>query len=667
MAHRPADSSTRACLLALLLCAAGCAETPGTATGDGAAPDAARDATGDPLPPAPSPPTTLGPGFLDITPDDLRPGVFPRPANHEGRRLLAGGVFVDVDEDGRSEVVLAHRDRTMGGPGVPLVRRLMGATLTPLAGFDIPAEIFDTLVTDLDGDGHVDVLGLRPAPQPPGLSLAEASGQVAVMYGMGGGRFEDVPAMRSAPGVTPSFQLESVALADLDADGWLDLVFADNGCCTECRAIHPVLRTGPRSYEDRGDLLRGELRGGAYTGLAAPLFGDAMVLGAVGRLCADSQQAFFRATAPGDDGYPRFEGFDPTPRDAVFRAETSNQTCATIGCRAPMAAAWADLDGDQLLDVFIPFDPTHSLFRGTMAPPWRDVTATFGFREMMGPRRPMLAWGSALVDVDGDGRDDLLATHGDDDGTAYDPRLAIGPQRTTLLWNATSLRFADITALTHLDRPGQWRSLALGDLDDDGDADVIVGGFGEPPRVYRNDVAAGGHTLSLRLRGTLSNARGAGARVETFLPGSDAAVVRVMGSYASPLIGVEPVVFIGTGALDRAPRVRVTWPSGVVQELTDLAAGRSHTITEPVGFAVEPASRHVRADGMSAATLRLTPARAESVVTAQLRGPGELSVARDGAAWVVRVAAPRSPGSATVTLTLDGAELQVRPRVWWDG
>lgn len=200
MAHRPADSSTRACLLALLLCAAGCAETPGTATGDGAAPDAARDATGDPLPPAPSPPTTLGPGFLDITPDDLRPGVFPRPANHEGRRLLAGGVFVDVDEDGRSEVVLAHRDRTMGGPGVPLVRRLMGATLTPLAGFDIPAEIFDTLVTDLDGDGHVDVLGLRPAPQPPGLSLAEASGQVAVMYGMGGGRFEDVPRCARPPG-----------------------------------------------------------------------------------------------------------------------------------------------------------------------------------------------------------------------------------------------------------------------------------------------------------------------------------------------------------------------------------------------------------------------------------------------------------------------------------
>jgi hypothetical protein len=55
------------------------------------------------------------------------------------------------------------------------------------------------------------------------------------------------------------------------------------------------------------------------------------------------------------------------------------------------------------------------------------------------------------------------------------------------------------------------------------------------------------------------------------------------------------------------------------------------------------------------------------VVTARLRGPGELTVMRDGAAWVVRVVAPRAAGSATVTLTLDGVELRVRPRVWWEG
>ena len=136
---------------------------------------------------------------------------------------------------------------------------------------------------------------------------------------------------------------------------------------------------------------------------------------------------------------------------------------------------------------------------------------------------------------------------------------------------------------------------------------------------------------------------------------------------ASPVVGVEPWVFVGTGALDRAPRVRVTWPSGVVQELADLAAGRAHVVTEPVGFAVEPASRHVPADGASAATLRVTLPRAESALAARLRGPGELTVARDGAAWVVRVVAPRAAGSSTVTLTVDGVDLRVRPRLWWDG
>ena len=667
MAHGTARSPRgRGLLAALFAGALGCDETP-AAQRDGAVDAPATDAPAGDVAPTPGAPTTLGMGFVDLTPSDLRPGVFPRPANSEGRRLLTGGTFVDVDGDGRREVVLAHRDPTATGPGVPLVRRLVNGALEPVAGFDLPTGILPTLVTDLDGDGQVDVLGLRPAPQPPGVSLAEVSGHVGVKYGMGGGRFEDGPDLGAAPGVAPSFQLESVALADLDADGWLDFVFADNGCCSTCRAVHPVLRVGPRQYEDRGDLLRGELRGGAYTVLAAPLFGDAITLGGVGRLCVDSQQAFFRATAPGDDGYPRFEGYDPTPRDAVFRAENPTLACPTIGCRAPMAATWADLDGDQLLDVFIPFDPLHALFRGTAAAPWQDVTAALPFRQVMGPMRPMLAWGSAFVDLDGDGRDDLVAVHGDDDSTAYDPRMAIGPQRTTVHWNAGGMRWAEITPLAHLDRPGQWRALALGDLEEDGDADVIVGGFGEAPRVYRNDIAAGGHTLSLRLRGTLSNPLGVGARVETFLPGSDRPVTRIAGSAASPVVGAEPWVFIGTGALDRAPRVRVTWPSGVVQELTDLAAGRAHVVTEPVGFAVEPASRHVRADGTSAATLRVTLPRAESVLAARLRGPGELTVARDGAAWVVRVVAPRTAGSSNVTLTVDGVELRVRPRLWWDG
>ncbi|MEI2654311.1 MAG: hypothetical protein V9G12_19555 [Microthrixaceae bacterium] len=187
-----------------------------------------------------------------------------------------------------------------------------------------------------------------------------------------------------------------------------------------------------------------------------------MALGAIGSLCADSQHAFFRAGAPEADGYPRFSGFDPTPPDAYFRSITRGVSCATIGCRAPMAAASGDLDGDQHFDTFIAFDPFHSVFRGSAAPPWQDLTVSMPFREIPGSGpRSMLAWGSAMLDLDGDGRDDIVSVHGDDDGSAYDLTLSIGPQCMTVFWNAGAMRFDDLTSAAHLDAPGQWRSLSV--------------------------------------------------------------------------------------------------------------------------------------------------------------------------------------------------------------
>jgi hypothetical protein len=592
-------------------------------------------------------------------------GVFPRPADLRGRRLLTGGVFVDVDNDGRTEVVFVHREPRAEHLDLPLVWALVGDTLAPHQGWQLPRGIFPTVLTDLDGDGRLDVLGMRPGPLRPGQSAAEVAGPIAVLYGAANEDFEEVRAIREPSASDPSFQMESAALADLDADGWLDLLVADNGCCARCRALHPLLRTGTRSYHDRTELLRGDLRGGAYTALAAPLFGDTQVLGAIGRLCGDSQHAFFRAVRSEPDGDWHYEGFDPTPHDALFRRENLGLSCPTIGCRAPMAAAWGDFDGDQRFDVVIPFDPLHGFFRGTAAPPWHDLSHRMPFRLTMGPRRPMLAWGTLVVDFDRDGHDDLIMAHGDDDSSAYDPSRAIGPQRVTAWRSTPTLHFTDWTAATRLSRPGQWRSIAAGDLDDDGDPDLIVGGFGEAPRVYRNEVANGQRQLSLRLRGTISNPLGLGARVETWLAREGPPVVRLVGNYATPVHAVEPVVFVGLGTLDRAPRIRVTWPSGIVQELTDLPADRAHVLTEPLGFAIDPPTRHAPADGRSQVVLRVTPP-AGARVTAHLRGPGALSLSQEGEHHVVRVTAPPTPGQATITLAVDGTPLRVRPRLWWD-
>jgi hypothetical protein len=256
-----------------------------------------------------------------------------------------------------------------------------------------------------------------------------------------------------------------------------------------------------------------------------------------------------------------------------------------------------------------------------------------------------------------------------------DPAYAVGPQRVRALWNAGNFRWVDVTAALRLDRLGQWRSLTLGDLEGDGDADLIVGGLGEMPRVYRNDAVTGRHGFSLRLRGATSNTLGVGARVEVYVREGDPPRRYVAGGTASPFAASEPLVFVGLGEATRAARVRVTWPSGLAQDVADLAAGVLHTVVEPALLAVEPPSRHLSAAARDDATVRVTPrnpdgsVRRGAAVTATVTAGAariEQPPMWDGAAFVVRLRAPSAPGSSVVEVRVDGAPVAVRPRVWWD-
>lgn len=290
--------------------------------------------------------------------------------------------------------------------------------------------------------------------------------------------------------------------------------------------------------------------------------------------------------------------------------------------------------------------------------------------------RAMKPWGTALIDLDRDGLADVVTVHGDDHESATNPASHIGPQHATVHWNGGDFRFTDITALSHLERRGQWRSLLVGDLDRDGDADLVVGGLGEAPRVYRNEIATGHAGLALRLRGTTSNALGLGAQVTVWPSNGGPSQSYPVGGSASPYVFSEPLVFVGLGGSRAAARVRLTWPSGTVQELRELRAGTVHLIEEPSLIEVAPASRHLPADGRSEAVLRITPrapdgsVRTDARVEAEvLYGTGRVAapVAREGGAWVVRVVAPPAQGSGVVVVRVDGVASGVRPRIWWDG
>jgi hypothetical protein len=614
-----------------------------------------------PPPPLRAPPTFTS-GFTDLTEGIEREPPFtltPPSVMTGGEPELTTGAF---GPDGL--VILQRRSPSFEPLDAqfrrydPTTRGLVAAERpsTPRGGADLGV----AFAFDLDGDGHTDFLTARPHHE--------------LVWGREGGVEPPVGFTPVVPDRYIPFWA-ALNVADVDDDGWLDVITGGSACCVVCRDVSVFLRTGPRSFADRTALLDEAPAGTGVAVMSLTLEGERTLL-AMGNPCGNQDApGFYRQRGRDAEGFPRFAAFDPLPADSYFRATSPEmKRHRAITMWSPMGAAAADLDDDGRLDLGVSLNFYIGRYQGRGALPLVDQTVSNGLPEIRADGgRAMIPWGMAYLDLDQDGHADQVAVHGNDNIVVIDPAHHIGPQFVSVGWNAGNFHFVDVTDALRLGRRGQWRSLAVGDLEGDGDADLIVGGLGEMPRVYRNDLATGNHGFSLRLRGTSSNPLGLGAVVDVRAR-ADAPPQRfVANGLASPFVATEPLVFVGLGASPRAASVRVTWPSGTVQEVTDVAGGALHTLTEPALFVVEPPSRHVT--GRDAAVLRVTPRRADGAVRADARvavtvahGGARVEGAPtwDGGAFVVRLAAPPTPGSSVIDVRVDDQVMGVHPRIWWE-
>ncbi|MHB1557965.1 MAG: FG-GAP-like repeat-containing protein [Isosphaeraceae bacterium] len=431
-------------------------------------------------------------------------------------------------------------------------------------------------VGDVDNDGH------------PDLFLTRWRTYV-LLHNRGDGTFEDVTVQSGLAGDRdwPT----SSAFADLDGDGDLDLYVChylawDAEHPTLCKrttvaAKHERVEPGqdynyctPRPFPALADhLFRND--GGRFvevTNEAGIVDRDGRGLGVVA------------ADVDGDGRVDLFVANDTTANYlwhnlGGMRFEELG-TIAGVACNAAgayqagMGTAIGDLDGDGRPDLFVTnfYGESTTFFRNLGDGMFADASVDAG---LSGPTRFLLGFGVATLDANRDGRLDLAIANGhvNDDRPDYPYAMP-----ASLLLGGGDGRLADAStsAGEAWTVPRVARGLAVGDLDNDGRVDVVLLPQ-KSPLAYLHNRTDGGHFATFRLEGTKSNRDGIGAVVSITTGGRRNRAWRYGGgSYQS---ASDPRIHFGLET-DRIDEVEVRWPSGRVDRHRDLAADRGYLLRE---------------------------------------------------------------------------------------
>jgi len=199
--------------------------------------------------------------------------------------------------------------------------------------------------------------------------------------------------------------------------------------------------------------------------------------------------------------------------------------------------------------------------------------------------RRSLGFGCFFFDADLDGKLDLLVVNGHiDDTFRRISREARYEQPPHLFLNTGHGGFEDVADRVggSFDTPRVGRGAAFGDIDNDGDLDVLITTNHGPAFLYRNDLMSGNRSIRFRLIGTKSNRDAIGALVRIYYGGETSS--RLVKSGSSFLSQSELPVTFGLGKRAGIDRVAISWPSGRTEEYKGLKAGR-YVCTEGKGIA----------------------------------------------------------------------------------
>jgi hypothetical protein len=295
-----------------------------------------------------------------------------------------------------------------------------------------------------------------------------------------------------------------------------------------------------------------------------------------------------------DDGWPDvFVANDSTP-NFLFHNERNGSFTEMAGLagvavaadgkpRAGMGTAFGDFSGIGRQGLVVTNHETemHSLFLNLGGRLFSDVTMHSG----VGPAtRPYVGFGVVFFDYDNDTRLDLAIVNGNVMANVAQVRAGARlAQRKLLLRNAGE-RFIDVSkqAGPGLALEGVGRALAAGDVDNDGDLDLLVVNNGDRPNLLLNDGGNAGNAVLVQAAGTTSNRGGIGTRLT--LTAGGRRQVREVQSGSSYLAQNDLRAHFGLGAAERAERLEVRWPDGSNEVVENVPANHIVVVRQGNGI-----------------------------------------------------------------------------------
>jgi hypothetical protein len=526
--------------------------------------------------------------FRDISHES---GVIGTSALPTDRRyiteMMAGGVALfDCDNDGKLDILTVNDsnvDRYLKGGDLMVTLYHQGKDLhfsdiTLQSGLTTRGWGMGIAIGDFDNDGLPDI-------------FVTGFGHNALYHNLGGCEFKDVTEKAGLAG--GGFSV-GAAWADYDRDGFLDL-FVSRYIDSD---VHALPQPGSKNFNYKGVSMETPRLDGEtdflYRNRGDGTFEEVSAKAGVGNL----EKRLGMGVVWGDydnDGWPDLFVTNDMGGNYLYRNKHDGTfedmglwSGAALGEQGEsfgnMAADFADIDNKGTLDLLVTryMHQPISLYKNLGARGFKDISRESHLEH---GSDSLIRWGSGFADFDNDGWPDILVANGNftslTDSIPDEPRYR---ERLQLFQNDKDSAFSDVTELSGLNEgpPQSRRGTAFGDIDNDGNIDAVVYNVGAAPSVFLNETKNSNHRVLFRLVGTKSNKSAIGARVIVSTSKMNQMdEVRGGGSYLSCN---DQRLHFGLGDEVLMKRVRILWPSGLDEELSNVHADAIYTVLEGHGI-----------------------------------------------------------------------------------